>query len=158
MDNQGRQHRAPDGRQGPSDVDQRGRCGSQSVALETVQTEWGADRSRNECDSGLFDVERQSVIYARRIMVASESTYPLPNGNEAMDTPTLALLERVRDFAMPYGLLQCQQVFLCQVGEIRMAPDEAWLPFTAEQTPQSPRFQLLHGRLTASSANQHTSV
>lgn len=44
------------------------------------------------------------------------------------------LLARVREFAMPYGSPQCQQVFLRQRGEMRMGPAKPWLPFTAEQT------------------------
>jgi uncharacterized protein DUF6544 len=45
-----------------------------------------------------------------------------------------ALLQRIRNFAMPYGVPRCNQVFLRQVGEMRLGPDKPWLSFTAEQT------------------------
>ena len=43
------------------------------------------------------------------------------------------LLERVRRYAMPDGPVACRSFQLRQSGEIRLAPDEPWLRFEAEQ-------------------------
>src|SRR6516225_6873162 len=50
------------------------------------------------------------------------------------DGTTIALLDRIRSFAIPYGSVSCQGIRLRQRGEIRMTPEGAWIPFTAEQT------------------------
>jgi len=44
-----------------------------------------------------------------------------------------AVLEVVREFAMPDGLLIPQGVWLRQSGEMRLTPSDAWFPFQAEQ-------------------------
>ncbi|MBI3669682.1 MAG: hypothetical protein HY237_07885 [Acidobacteria bacterium] len=50
-----------------------------------------------------------------------------------MDDQTLALLERLRRFAMPDGPVSCKGTWLRQVGEMRLAPNRPWRPFEAEQ-------------------------
>jgi hypothetical protein len=50
------------------------------------------------------------------------------------DTMEVAsLLERMRQCAMPDGAFQCKGTWLRQEGEMRLAPDRPWLPFTAEE-------------------------
>lgn len=49
-----------------------------------------------------------------------------------MDARTAALLARVRDHAMPEPV-ESRGMWLKQAGEMRLKPDGAWSPFTAEQ-------------------------
>ncbi len=46
---------------------------------------------------------------------------------------TADLLERIRHCAMLDGPFECRGTWLRQEGEMRLAPDRPWLPFTAEQ-------------------------
>ncbi|HTP28016.1 MAG TPA: DUF6544 family protein [Anaeromyxobacteraceae bacterium] len=46
---------------------------------------------------------------------------------------THGVLERVRRFALPEGVVACRGTWLRQVGEMRFGPDSRWLPFEAEQ-------------------------
>lgn len=46
---------------------------------------------------------------------------------------TAILLERIRNFAMPDGPVECGGTWLKQRGEMRMGADKPWLPFEAEQ-------------------------
>jgi hypothetical protein len=46
---------------------------------------------------------------------------------------TAVLLERIRNFAMPEGPVECAATWLKQRGEMRMGADKPWLPFEAEQ-------------------------
>jgi hypothetical protein len=43
------------------------------------------------------------------------------------------LVERVRQFALPGGPVECRGTWVRQKGEIRFGPDRPWLPFQAEQ-------------------------
>jgi len=45
----------------------------------------------------------------------------------------LALVEQIRRFAMPEGVIECRGTWLRQRGEMRFARDRPWLPFEAEQ-------------------------
>jgi hypothetical protein len=45
----------------------------------------------------------------------------------------VGLLERIRDCAMPNGTIACKGTWLRQKGEMRFAPNRAWMPFTVEQ-------------------------
>ncbi len=67
-------------------------------------------------------------------MLTGHLTIQVVDRGPEMDNSTTALLERIRQFAMPYGPPQCRQVFLRQIGEMRMGPDKPWVPFKAEQT------------------------
>jgi hypothetical protein len=49
-----------------------------------------------------------------------------------------ALVERVRQFAMPRGRVECRATWLRQRGEMRLAPGRPWLPFEAEQWFRGP--------------------
>jgi len=50
-----------------------------------------------------------------------------------MDEQAVALLDRIRRFAIPEGPVECRGTWLRQEGEMRFAPDRPWLSFTAEQ-------------------------
>ena len=50
-----------------------------------------------------------------------------------MSESGLALAERVRQWAMPNGAVECKGTWMRQSGEIRLAPGRPWLPFEAEQ-------------------------
>ena len=50
-----------------------------------------------------------------------------------MDEQAVALLDRIRRFAIPEGPVECRGTWLRQEGEMSFAPDRPWLSFTAEQ-------------------------
>ena len=50
-----------------------------------------------------------------------------------MDNGADEILQRVRRFAMPEGDVEPRDFRFAQTGEMRLAPDQPWLPFTAEQ-------------------------
>lgn len=50
-----------------------------------------------------------------------------------MQQQTDELLARIRHCMMPHGDVACRGTWMRQRGEIRLAPDRPWLPFTAEQ-------------------------
>jgi hypothetical protein len=45
----------------------------------------------------------------------------------------VALLERIRQCAMPAGAVECRGTWLRQEGEMRFAPGRPWMPFKAEE-------------------------
>jgi hypothetical protein len=49
------------------------------------------------------------------------------------DAQTVTLVERIRNYAMPEGAIQCRGTWLRQAGEMRFAPGKPWMPFHAEQ-------------------------
>lgn len=51
-----------------------------------------------------------------------------------MPEPGLALTDRVRQWAMPNGVVAPKGTWLRQSGEMRLAPDQPWLPFQADQS------------------------
>lgn len=51
-----------------------------------------------------------------------------------MPEPGLALVERVRQWAMPKACAECKGTWTRQSGEMRLAPGRPWLPFHAEQS------------------------
>lgn len=55
-----------------------------------------------------------------------------------MPAPAVALVERVRQFAMLQGAVECRGTWIRQEGEMRFAPDRPWLPFEAEQWFEGP--------------------
>jgi hypothetical protein len=55
-----------------------------------------------------------------------------------MPERALALVERVRQFALPQGGLEYSGTWIRQRGEIRLAPNRPWLPFEAEQSFDGP--------------------
>lgn len=50
-----------------------------------------------------------------------------------IDAQTIALVERIRNYAMPEGAITCRGAWLRQEGEMRFAPGKPWRPFHAEQ-------------------------